>query len=101
MAKKFTNTGSINNIATGKTIQSGHVTQSVMAFTGEEEYDVTISGSLAITGSIFNVQMDPSPSPTSAYKTVVVNPTTGQFLTTGSYGGAGGSSNTSTTPGHM
>ena len=90
MAKKFTNTGSINNIANGETIQAGHVQQSVMAFTGEEEYDVTISGSLAVTGSIFNVDMDPSPSPSDTYKTVVVNPTTGQFMTTGSYGGAGG-----------
>ncbi len=98
MAKKFTNTGSINDIATGATIQAGHVQQSVLAFRGEEEYDIIISGSLAVTGSLFNKEMS-TDSGASGFGTVVVNPTTGQFLYTGSYGGAGGASNTSGTSG--
>lgn len=47
MAKTLTK----NNINTGDTIFPGHVTQLVDAFTGIEEYDISISGSLNITGS--------------------------------------------------
>jgi hypothetical protein len=39
-------------ITTGATIQVGHVTQSVDAFTGISQYDITISGSLTLTGSV-------------------------------------------------
>ena len=39
-------------ITTGATIQVGHVTQSVDAFTGINQYDITISGSLTTTGSV-------------------------------------------------
>ena len=39
-------------ITTGATIQVGHVTQSVDAFTGISQYDITISGSLTTTGSV-------------------------------------------------
>ena len=39
-------------ITTGATIQVGHVTQSVDAFTGINQYDITISGSLTLTGSV-------------------------------------------------
>jgi hypothetical protein len=38
-------------ITTGATIQVGHVTQSVDAFTGAVQYDITVSGSLVLTGS--------------------------------------------------
>jgi hypothetical protein len=38
-------------ITTGATIQVGHVTQSIDAFTGTTQYDITLSGSLTITGS--------------------------------------------------
>ena len=34
------------------TINAWHVSQSVDAFTGTEDYDITVSGSLTITGSI-------------------------------------------------
>jgi hypothetical protein len=48
MANILTKTG----ITTGQTIQPFHVTQSVDAFTGITAYDITISGSLTLTGSV-------------------------------------------------
>jgi hypothetical protein len=48
MANILTKTG----ITTGQTIQPFHVTQSVDAFTGLTAYDITISGSLTLTGSV-------------------------------------------------
>ena len=39
-------------ITTGNTVEAYHVTQSIDAFTGLEEYDIFLSGSLNITGSI-------------------------------------------------
>ena len=47
MAKTLDNTG----IAAGQNILAGNVSQSIDAFTGDEEYDITISGSLVVTGS--------------------------------------------------
>jgi len=41
-----------SEIKTGFVIQPWHISQSVDAFTGVEEYDITISGSLTTTGSI-------------------------------------------------
>lgn len=38
-------------ITTGATIQVGHVTQSVDAFTGIAQYDIKVSGSITLTGS--------------------------------------------------
>ena len=40
------------SIATSNTILAWHVTQSVDAFTGNEAYNITISGSLKATGSV-------------------------------------------------
>lgn len=48
MAKTLSKSG----IATGDTIEPGHVTQSIDAFTGVDAYDLTLSGSLDITGSL-------------------------------------------------
>jgi len=48
MALTLSKTG----ITTGQTIQPFHVTQSVDAFTGLTAYDITISGSLTLTGSV-------------------------------------------------
>jgi len=48
MAKTLSKTG----ITTGNTVQPGHVTQSVDAFTGTEAYDISLSGSFNMTGSI-------------------------------------------------
>jgi hypothetical protein len=48
MALTLTKTGIIN----GSTIQVGHVTQSIDAFNGTTAYDITLSGSLTLTGSV-------------------------------------------------
>ena len=47
MAKELSKVG----IITGNDIEAHHVTQSVDAFTGLDAYDVTLSGSLEVTGS--------------------------------------------------
>jgi len=41
-----------NGITTGQTVEAYHVTQSIDAFTGTEAYDITLSGSFTVTGSI-------------------------------------------------
>lgn len=41
-----------SGITTGNTIQTFHVTQSIDALTGEQAYDIKISGSLELTGSV-------------------------------------------------
>lgn len=48
MAKTLSNSG----ITTNNTIEAGHVTQSVDALTGTDAYDITISGSLSLPGTI-------------------------------------------------
>lgn len=48
MAQTLTQTG----ISSGSIVQVGHVTQSIDAFTGTEAYDITLSGSLTVTGSM-------------------------------------------------
>jgi hypothetical protein len=40
------------NISTGNTIQAPDVSQSIDAFTGAAAYDITLSGSLQLTGSV-------------------------------------------------
>ncbi len=39
-------------ITNGTTIEASHITQSIDAFTGEKEYDIFLSGSFNMTGSI-------------------------------------------------
>jgi len=48
MAITFNKTG----IAEGNTIKASHVTQSYDAFTSQTAYDITLSGSLTLTGSV-------------------------------------------------
>jgi len=48
MAKILSQAG----IETANTVEAWHVTQSIDAFTGAEAYDITLSGSLVVTGSI-------------------------------------------------
>jgi len=50
MAEKFKYQ---SEIITGQIVQAQHVSQSVEAFTGVEEYDITISGSTTLTGSMY------------------------------------------------
>ena len=45
------------NITQGQTINSWDVTQSIDAFSGTEEYDIILSGSLTLTGSLY---LDPN-----------------------------------------
>ena len=45
------NTLSKTGITNGQTIQPSHVTQSIDAFTGTEAYDISLSGSLTLTGN--------------------------------------------------
>jgi len=42
----------LSQIQTGQTIQAVHVNQFVNALTGSEAYDIYISGSLTLTGSV-------------------------------------------------
>jgi hypothetical protein len=42
----------VDEVVQNFTIQSWHVSQSVDAFTGADAYDVTLSGSLVVTGSV-------------------------------------------------
>ena len=46
-------TPSVDQVDQTYTINAWHVSQSVDALTGADDYDITISGSLTITGSIF------------------------------------------------
>ena len=48
MAKILSKTG----ISSGSIVQAWHVTQSIDAFTGIDAYDITLSGSLIVTGSV-------------------------------------------------
>lgn len=45
-------TPSVDEVVQNYTIHSWHVSQSVDAFTGTEAYDITVSGSLVVTGSV-------------------------------------------------
>lgn len=49
MAKQLSKLG----ISTGNTIEPGQITQSIDALTGEDAYDLKISGSLTLSGSVF------------------------------------------------
>ena len=53
-----------SSIATGQTIEARHVTQSAVALTGGEAFDITISGSLTTTGTN-TMSSSASPSITS------------------------------------
>lgn len=46
------NTLSNIGITSGSKVEAWHVTQSIDAFTGEQEYDIFLSGSLTVTGSL-------------------------------------------------
>ena len=81
MAKELSKSG----ISTGQDILAGHITQSVDALTGTEAYDITISGSLTITGSTF---IQPANSNTGT--NVLTVDSDGKIYKTGSYSAGGG-----------
>lgn len=69
-------------------INSWHVSQSVDALTGAEDYDITISGSLTVTGSISHNLIQNANG--AASSVLVRDNSTGEYYITGAYG-AGGS----------
>lgn len=86
-----------NPISASAIIRAGHVSQSVDAFgTGSVDYDIYLTGSFNLTGSLTHGSI-PSASG-DGYSVLVRNNTTGEYYTTGSYGG-GGASGTSGTSG--
>jgi hypothetical protein len=62
------------------TIRPWHVSQSVDAFTGLNNYDITISGSLTVTGSVYINSLITS----SNVDVVTIDPITGQLFSTSS-----------------
>ena len=42
---------SLNGIVTGQTVEAQHVSQSILAFTGLEAYDISVSGSFNVIGT--------------------------------------------------
>lgn len=54
-------------ISSGSKVEAWHVTQSIDAFTGEQEYDIFLSGSLTITGSLIFDQITNNISGNSSY----------------------------------
>lgn len=75
------------------TINAWHVSQSVDALTGAEDYDITISGSLTLTGSAYWIGDEDAGGVTVDH--VVIDQTTGKLYTTGSVGAVDGTSGTS------
>ena len=77
MAQQFSNVG----IQDGAIIEASEISQSVEAFSGTKAYDITISGSLVITGS--TVRFGPSAPPTFLLTGSLINDGPGQFLRMG------------------
>ena len=77
-----------NPIEAGQIIRAGHVSQSLVAFSGLDAYDINLSGSFAMTGSIYHIEIDDAAGVASSV--LVRDNTTGEYYTTGSYGGGGG-----------
>jgi hypothetical protein len=64
-----------SGISSGSIVETTHITQIIDAFTGVQEYDITLSGSLILTGSLTfgtisnNIQGTASTSTSSSYST--------------------------------
>ena len=87
MAKQL----SLNNIQTGQAIEAAHVSQSIKALTGAEAYDISISGSLDVTGQLgIDGDLNINPSQSSNGTSVLTIDNSGKVFKTGSYGGGGG-----------
>lgn len=83
--KKIFSAG-VDEVVQNYTIESWHVSQSIDALTGTQAYDISISGSLNITGSVAVKDLTLS----SSSNIVVVNTTTGRLHYTSSIGGSTG-----------
>jgi hypothetical protein len=86
MAKILSKSG----ISTLQIVRPWHVTQSIDAFLGTDAYDITLSGSMTITGSVLLNGL----STTSQTNVLTYNTTTGQLFYTASSAVGGGSINT-------
>ena len=76
MANKLNKTG----IVSLSTIKPWHVSQSIDAFAGLNDYDIIISGSLTVTGSVYINSLTTA----SNVNVVTINPITGQLFSTSS-----------------
>ena len=100
--KEIFTTGS-DQIVQGNTINAWHVSQSVEAFTGASNYDISISGSLTLSGSIYQENPTSAPDPLNSVHNIVVrSANTGEFMlwqdaqvNTSGTSGSSGSSGTS------
>ena len=83
MAKKLSSAG----ITTNETIEAWHVTQSVDALTGDVGYDISISGSLDVTGSLNIAGL--TEADVTYDKVLIMNSSTGnvQYTASDSFGG--------------
>jgi len=77
MALTLSNAG----ISSGSLIEAAHVSQSIDALTGVEAYDITISGSLTTTGSVYFNGLGTS----SATNILTYNPSTKKIFNTSSF----------------
>ena len=78
MAKTLNKT----NIILGNTILPGDVSQSIDAFTGQEEYDIFLSGSFSLTGSLY---LDNIPTSSTSVNLLTIDPITNQVQQTSSF----------------
>ena len=76
MAKILSKSG----ISTLQIVRPWHVTQSIDAFLGTDAYDITLSGSMTITGSVLLNGL----STTTQTNVLTYNTTTGQLFYTAS-----------------
>jgi hypothetical protein len=73
-------TGS-DEIVQGQIINAWHVSQSVVALTGAENYDISVSGSFTVSGSIYQENTTNAPSPLGSVHNIVVrSATTGEYM---------------------
>lgn len=70
------------NILLGNTILPGDVSQSIDAFTGQEEYDISLSGSFSLTGSLY---LDNIPTSSTSVNLLTIDPITKQVQQTSSF----------------
>lgn len=70
------------NILLGNTILPGDISQSIDAFTGQEEYDVSLSGSFSLTGSLY---LDNIPTSSTSVNLLTIDPITKQVQQTSSF----------------
>lgn len=78
---------SVDEVQQTFTINAWHVSQSVDALTGADDYDLTISGSLTVTGSTFHNGIQNANGVASSV--LVRDNTSGEYYITGAYSSGG------------